>query len=291
MQARRRPGRRRSSGRTSCRSGFIAATSSRSCCDADPPLLELAALDQGVGLVVPRGPAAATTAPTRRVTSRLRGGEHVTHLRLGLSRRPAAISGCSASIPDTAPGLTAAACQPEGRPAHRADRAVRSAPGRTSGSPGRELRRVSQAAATTCPRRFVRVPSSSTVGIVDVAADGEHLVAAQPGQRPVGRPVQHRVQRAEVVRVRPGRRRCRRQRGRQPRLARASVVASTSLLGDARARPGRSAAAPRAAARGPAAGPARRCRSSAVASPADAAVARRLRWDRRTRPAGPRPGR
>ena len=34
------------------------------------------------------------------------------------------------------------------------------------------------------------------VGLVDVAADGEDLVAAQAGQRPVGGPVEHRVQRA-----------------------------------------------------------------------------------------------
>ena len=38
---------------------------------------------------------------------------------------------------------------------------------------------------------------------VDVAADDEHLVAAERRQRPVAGPVQHRVQRTEVVRLGP----------------------------------------------------------------------------------------
>ena len=48
------------------------------------------------------------------------------------------------------------------------------------------------------------MPSSRTVGCVHVPADGEDLVAAEAGHRPVGRPVDDRVQRAEIVRLGPG---------------------------------------------------------------------------------------
>ena len=53
------------------------------------------------------------------------------------------------------------------------------------------------------PRLLVSVPISSTVGASTSPRIDEHLVAAQRRQRAVARPVEHRVQRTEVVRLGP----------------------------------------------------------------------------------------
>ena len=125
--------------------------------------------------------------------------------------------------------------------------------------------------ATTWPRRLVSVPSSRTVGCSTSPRTANTWLRPSAGQRPVGCPVQHRVQRAEVVRLRPGAsptRRC--GASASSCLAARLGGGELELLGDLPLGAGRSAAAPPAAAAGPAAGRARRS-AGAVVPPVDAA--------------------